>query len=111
MSDEGHKEICNCSFCKNERRKSLEIKKQEKDGVSAAPPHHFHTEYKIEAGPGDEDFEPDHSEPSKKPQNEYRSFDRHVILTMKSQRKIISSRGPKPSTSPTEAYERMIGKG
>ena len=111
MADKDHEELCNCSYCKNRRKQDAEAKKRKKAGEEEVPPHHFHTKYTIEAGPGDDDFEPDPAEDSLKPNNKYRTFDRNLSITMKNQRKMIASRGTKPPTSPTEAYERLIGKG
>jgi hypothetical protein len=144
MVDKKHEELCNCPFCRNERRK-LELAKQNKaeakrkarvvakaktgakgkdvelemeqedvelemEQEEDAPPHHFHTEYVIELGPGDEGFEPDPSENSLDPDYNYRLFDRQLKLQMKSQRKMIEGRKGKPPTSPTEVYERMVRK-
>jgi hypothetical protein len=110
MAEKEHEELCNCSYCKKGRKQKTESKRRKKAGEEDAPPHHFHTNYTIEAGPGDEDYEPDPAESSLKPNNDYRNFDRNLSITMKNQRKMISARGTKPPSSPTEAYQNLTGK-
>jgi len=107
MPEKDHEELCNCSYCKNARRKAAEKNKAKKEDV---PPHHFHTSYTIELAPGDEGYEENPSERSRKANHDYRSVERNLGVTMLSRRAPRGSRATKTPTSPTEAYEHIHRK-